>query len=63
MSLTQGNAQATPGTVVDDGLRVACGGARPCLLRALQRPGRGMMEAADFLRGQTVEAGTRLGVA
>lgn len=49
-----------PGTVVDDQLTVAC--ATGCIrLTRLQRPGRGMMEADAFLRGQPLPAGTRLG--
>ncbi|GBQ44375.1 methionyl-tRNA formyltransferase [Komagataeibacter sucrofermentans] len=63
VSLTPGSVQAAPGTVVDDALRVACGGGTTLLVTRLQRPGRGMMEAADFLRGQAVDAGTQLGMA
>lgn len=49
-----------PGTVVDDQLTVAC--ATGCIrLTRLQRPGRGMMEADAFLRGQPLPTGTCLG--
>ncbi|MEX2312346.1 MAG: methionyl-tRNA formyltransferase [Rhodospirillales bacterium] len=49
-----------PGTVVDDQLTIACasGAIRP--LR-LQRPGKGMMDAGDFLRGFPVPIGRILG--
>jgi methionyl-tRNA formyltransferase len=48
-----------PGTALDDALLVACGEGA---LRALvvQRAGRAAMDAADFLRGRAVPAGTRL---
>ena len=48
-----------PGTVLDDALTIACGEGA---LRALsvQRAGRGAMDAAAFLRGRKVPAGTRL---
>jgi methionyl-tRNA formyltransferase len=48
-----------PGTALDDALLVACGAGA---LRALvvQRAGRAAMDAADFLRGRAVPAGTRL---
>jgi methionyl-tRNA formyltransferase len=49
-----------PGITLDDRLTVACGTGA---LRALtvQRAGRGAMDAAAFLRGNPVPAGTRLG--
>ena len=48
-----------PGVALDDALLVACGEGA---LRALvvQRAGRAAMDAADFLRGRAVPAGTRL---
>ena len=49
-----------PGTVLDDRLAVACGEGAVRLL-ALQRAGGGAVEAAAFLRGRPVAAGTRLG--
>ncbi|GAB6967957.1 methionyl-tRNA formyltransferase [Komagataeibacter kakiaceti JCM 25156] len=57
-----GTTQAAPGTIMDDGLLVACGGGTLLRVTRLQRPGRGMMEAADFLRGQAIPPGTRLGM-
>jgi methionyl-tRNA formyltransferase len=45
-----------PGTVLDDNLLVACGSGALRLLR-LQRSGKGVMPAADFLRGNPVQAG------
>ncbi|QEO18497.1 methionyl-tRNA formyltransferase [Acetobacter vaccinii] len=53
-------ASADPGTIVDDRLSVACGDGTIRLTR-LQRPGKGMMEAEAFLRGQPLPAGTHLG--
>lgn len=49
-----------PGTVVDDRLTVSCGtgGLR---LGRLQRPGKGPVEAAAFLRGYSLPAGSLLG--
>jgi len=50
---------ASPGTVLDDGLLIACGKGALRLL-AIQRAGRAAMPAAAFLRGRKVEAGTVL---
>ena len=50
---------AAPGTIVDDRLLVACGNGTTLRITRLQRPGRGMMEADAFLRGQAVPTGTR----
>jgi methionyl-tRNA formyltransferase len=52
--------QGAPGEVLDGALTVACGTGAVRLLR-LQRAGRGAQEAAEFLRGFDVPAGTRLG--
>jgi methionyl-tRNA formyltransferase len=51
---------AAPGTALDGALLVACGTGALRLLR-VQRPGRPAMDAAAFLRGLPVPAGTRLG--
>lgn len=51
---------ATPGTVLDEALTVACGTGALRLTR-VQRAGRAPMEAAAFLRGHPVPVGTRLG--
>ena len=48
------------GVVLDDALTVACGAGAVRLAR-VQRPGRAPLDAAAFLRGRTVPAGTRLG--
>lgn len=48
-----------PGEVLDDALLVATGEGAVRLLR-LQREGRGPQDAADFLRGLPLPAGTRL---
>ncbi len=50
----------TPGTVLDDALLVACGTGALRLAR-VQAPGRAAMDAAAFLRGRAVPAGTQLG--
>lgn len=49
-----------PGTVLDRELTIACGhdALRPT---RIQRPGKGPMEAADFLRGYPIEPGEILG--
>ena len=48
-----------PGTVLDDGLTIACGEGAVRLVR-VQRAGKGVQEADEFLRGNRVEAGTVL---
>ena len=50
---------ASPGTALDDALTIACGTGAIRIDR-LQKPGRSMMSAADFLRGQPVPKGTGL---
>jgi methionyl-tRNA formyltransferase len=50
---------APPGTLVDDGLAVACGEGAVRILE-LQRAGRQAMKAEDFLRGQPLSRGTAL---
>jgi len=51
--------QGAPGTVLDDTLTIACasGAVRA---RTVQRAGRGVMTAAELLRGFAIPAGTRL---
>ena len=51
--------QGAPGTVLDDALLVACGDGALRLGR-LQRPGRGAVDAAAFLRGFPVAKGAVL---
>lgn len=53
-------ADGRPGTVLDDSLTVACGTGALRLTR-VQAAGRAAMDAAAFLRGHPVPAGTRLG--
>lgn len=48
------------GTVLDAQLTVACGSGAIRLLE-LQREGKGSMDAATFLRGHAIPAGSRLG--
>ena len=52
--------EGAAGTRLDDGLTIACGTGAVRLLR-LQRPGKGPLDAADFLRGTSVRAGSALG--
>ncbi|MFP6749235.1 MAG: methionyl-tRNA formyltransferase [Alphaproteobacteria bacterium] len=53
------SGEEIPGIVVDDGLLVACGAGSLRLLM-LQRPGKGVMPAAEFLRGTAILPGARL---
>lgn len=54
-----GAGHGEPGTVLDDQLTIACanGAIRPT---RVQRAGKPAMDAADFLRGSPVPAGTRV---
>ncbi len=54
-----GNNDAQAGTVLDDQLRIACGEG-VLRITKLQKPGGKPMDASDFLRGQSMPAGTRL---
>ena len=54
-----GEAGRAPGTVLDDNLSIACGEGAFRPLR-LQRPGRAPLDAATFLRGFPIAAGTVL---
>jgi methionyl-tRNA formyltransferase len=57
---TRGDGEGAPGTVLDDGLTVACreGAVR---IRELQRAGGRPMTTDDFLRGTRIASGTVLG--
>ncbi len=50
---------ATPGTVIDDQLTIACGEGALRLLK-IQRSGRGPVDAASFLRGYDLPVGSVL---
>jgi len=52
---------APAGTVLDDRLTVACATGGAVRLARLQRPGKPPRDAADFLRGTPIPAGTLLG--
>jgi len=52
------DASGAPGEALDDTLLIACGEGAVRILRA-QREGRAAQDAADFLRGFPVPAGTR----
>ena len=54
-----GEPVAAPGTVLGTGLSIACGTGALRLLR-LQRPGRGPLDAAAFVRGFPITPGTLL---
>src|SRR6516164_3884897 len=54
-----GESGSAPGTVLDDNLSIACGEGAFRPLR-LQRPGRAALDAAAFLRGFPIAAGTVL---
>ncbi len=54
-----GEPAAAPGTVLGAGLSIACGTGALRLLR-LQRPGRGPLDAAAFVRGFPIPPGTLL---
>jgi methionyl-tRNA formyltransferase len=54
------DASAAPGIVLDAAPSIACGGGA-LRLRRLQRPGKAALDAADFLRGFPLPAGTTLG--
>jgi methionyl-tRNA formyltransferase len=54
-----GGSGSAPGTVLDDNLSIACGEGAFRPLR-LQRPGRTPLDAAAFLRGFPIAAGTVL---
>ena len=53
------DAGSAPGTVLDDAPTIVCGTGALRLLR-LQRPGKGAMDAAAFLRGYDLPPGTVL---
>ncbi len=56
--LAEPDTDGKPGEAIDDRLTIACGRGAVRILR-LQRPGRGPMDAGDFLRGMPMPAGTR----
>ena len=55
-----GQGRGEPGEALDDALLIACGEGA-VRLTIVQREGRSPMSAADFLRGQPLPAGVRLG--
>jgi methionyl-tRNA formyltransferase len=56
---TKGDGAGPPGTVLDDGLTIACGTGAVRIVE-LQRAGRQPMKAEEFLRGTPLAVGTRL---
>lgn len=59
-AVAHGKEGATPGTVLDEALTVACGGGTALRLLRVQRPGKSAMETADLLRGWPIAASSRL---
>lgn len=57
---TGASGEAAPGTVLDDGLLVACGDGGAVRISQLQRPGKGPMTATVFLNGTPIAPGTVL---
>jgi methionyl-tRNA formyltransferase len=57
--IAPGTANSAPGSVLDGAPTIACGSGALQLLR-LQRPGKGAMDAPDFLRGYALASGTLL---
>ncbi len=57
--IAPGKVTGAPGSVLDGAPTIACGSGALQLLR-LQRPGKGAMDAPDFLRGYALESGTLL---
>ena len=56
---TQGDGSGPPGTVLDDQLTVACREGAVRILE-LQRAGKQVMKAEDFLRGAPIARGAVL---
>jgi len=56
---TKGEGAGAPGTVLDDKLTIACAEGAVRILE-LQRAGKQVMKAADFLRGSSIAAGAVL---
>jgi methionyl-tRNA formyltransferase len=56
----QGKEGAAPGTVLDDGLTIACGDGAVRIVE-LQKAGGRPMKAEEFLRGTPVRSGAALG--
>ena len=56
---TKGEGAGAPGTVLDDKLTIACAEGAVRILE-LQRAGKQVMKAADFLRGSPIAAGAVL---
>jgi methionyl-tRNA formyltransferase len=57
---TRGEGSGAPGTVLDDGLTVACGDGAVRIIE-LQKAGGRPMKAEEFLRGTPVRSGVALG--
>ena len=60
LAAVRAGGHGAPGTVLDNALTVACGSGALRLTR-VQAPSRAAMNAAAFLRGRAVPAGTMLG--
>lgn len=58
-AIAAGEPGASPGTILDDRLTIACGTGALRLLR-VQRAGRAAMDVPEFLRGRPIAPGSRL---
>jgi methionyl-tRNA formyltransferase len=56
---TAGEGQGAPGSVLDDGLTIACGEGA-IRLTQVQKAGARAMPAEEFLRGAALKAGTKV---
>jgi methionyl-tRNA formyltransferase len=56
---TRGHGSGPPGTLLDDGMTIACGEGSLRVVE-LQRAGRAAMKADEFLRGMALAVGSRL---
>jgi methionyl-tRNA formyltransferase len=59
LRITKGEGAGVPGTVLDDRLTIACADGAVRVLE-LQRAGKQVVKAADFLRGSQIAAGAVL---
>ncbi len=60
LEVSDSSGEGQAGEVLDDQLKIACGSGAIRLVR-LQRAGKGVMDAGEFLRGNPLVSGTVLG--
>jgi methionyl-tRNA formyltransferase len=61
LAVEPSNGTGPPGTILDDGFLVACGGGGALRLKRVQLAGRAATDADAFLRGHPIPIGTPLG--